>query len=125
MAMAAQIIETLAQLGVTVRVIGPDRLRIEPASKVPPDLISRIREAKPEILATLRKRPATESIEGISCRYDWQPGYRGLRMCCVIHHHGGGGAVFRMNAGGYDTLAEMLRLDMLTGDALRDARRVN
>jgi len=56
---ATDIIETLAQLGVTVKAVGPDRLRIEPASKVPADLLPRIREAKSEILAVIRNRLAT------------------------------------------------------------------
>jgi hypothetical protein len=58
---ATQIIETLAQLGVTLKAVGPDRLRIEPASRIPPELMPRIREVKPQILAALRlrRRPAT------------------------------------------------------------------
>lgn len=67
---ATEIIDTLARLGVTIRAIGPDRLRIEPASKVPADLLTRIREAKPEILAVIRKRPATCSA---TC-YEVEPG---------------------------------------------------
>jgi hypothetical protein len=54
---AAQILETLSGLGVTVRVIGPDRIRLEPASKIPDDLLPRIREAKPDILAVLKAPP--------------------------------------------------------------------
>ncbi len=67
---ATEIIETLALLGVTVTAIGPDRLRIEPASKVPPDLLPRIRKAKPDILAFIRNRPATCSP---TC-YEVEPG---------------------------------------------------
>lgn len=67
---ATEIIETLAQLGVTVKAVGPDRLRIEPASKVPADLLPRIREAKPELLALIRTRPATCAT---SC-YEIEPG---------------------------------------------------
>jgi len=66
---ATQIIETLTQLGVTLRANG-DRLRIEPASRVPADLLLRIREAKPEILAVIRNRPATCAA---SC-YEVEPG---------------------------------------------------
>jgi len=54
--MAAEILETLESLGVAVQVIGPDRLRLQPASKIPQDLVPRIREAKPEILEALRRR---------------------------------------------------------------------
>lgn len=49
---ATRIIETLTQLGVTLKANG-DRLRIEPASKVPADLLPHIRQAKAEILAAL------------------------------------------------------------------------
>ena len=54
---AAQIIEKLHALGVKVTAIPPDRLRLEPASKVPPDLLPRIRESKPAILAALALPP--------------------------------------------------------------------
>ena len=64
---ATQIIETLAQLGVTVKMVGPDRLRIEPASKIPADLLPRIRESKPAILAALA-RP-TEAVQPADCRH--------------------------------------------------------
>jgi hypothetical protein len=57
--MGLEILETLRTLGVTVEVIGPDRLRCQPASRIPQDLASRIREAKPEILAVLRRHPST------------------------------------------------------------------
>lgn len=53
--MSVQILETLRTLGVTVEVIGPDRLRLEPASKIPPELVSLIRQAKPQILEALKK----------------------------------------------------------------------
>jgi len=66
---AVRIMETLAQLGVTLRAKG-DRLRLEPASKIPADMLPRIRKAKPEILAVLRNRPATCSP---TC-YEVEPG---------------------------------------------------
>jgi hypothetical protein len=69
-AAAVRILETLRTLGVTVTVIGPDRLRLEPASLIPQDLVSRIREEKPAILEALRKRPATC---GPTC-YELEPG---------------------------------------------------
>ncbi|HLJ87430.1 MAG TPA: hypothetical protein VKZ53_11445, partial [Candidatus Angelobacter sp.] len=64
---ATEIIETLTQLGVTVKVAGPDRLRIEPASRIPPELIPRIKEAKPDILRVLQGRPSSSLDCGASC----------------------------------------------------------
>ena len=130
---ATQILETLRALGVTVEVIGPDRLRLEPASRIPPDLVPRIREAKGEILEALRNRPAIGSKEAraevgkaISCRYDWLPSCRGLRLHCVTHCHATGTAtVFRMTSCGRDVLLEMAESGILTGQALKDSRRVN
>ena len=76
--------------------------------------------------ADLTGRHVSKSPEPIECRYDWIPGYRGLRLGCVVHHQAGGGnTVFRTNLGGYDTLTEMLHLGILTGGALQDALRVN
>jgi hypothetical protein len=46
----AQILESLQSLGVTVTAVGPDRLRLEPASKIPAEMVSCVREAKPAIL---------------------------------------------------------------------------
>src|SRR5947209_1000970 len=58
-----------------------------------------------------------------ACRYDWLPGYRGLRLHCVAHQsHAASTTVFRMTWSGHDTLQELLRLGFLTGDALADAR---
>jgi hypothetical protein len=51
----------LRSLGVTVTVVGVDRLRLEPADKIPAEMVARIREAKPAILEVLRSRPAGES----------------------------------------------------------------
>lgn len=125
---ASELIETLALLGVTVKAVGPDRLRIEPASKVPADLLPRIREAKPEILAAIRNRTVATPTpaKAFECRYDWIPGYRGLRLQCVAHRHDVGTAtVFRMVSGGRDVLLEMRELGILTGQAMQDAQRVN
>lgn len=74
--------------------------------------------------AQLLERPRLPgNCEG-TCRYDWQLGCRGLRLHCVAHPaHGSSTTVFRLTWGGYDTLAELLRLEMLTGEALADARR--
>lgn len=44
--MAIEILETLRNLGVTVQVIPPDRLRLQPASVIPTKLLARVREAK-------------------------------------------------------------------------------
>lgn len=60
------------------------------------------------------------------CRYDWISGYRGLRLRCVAHHkHANSTTVFGMHSSNYDTLQEMNRLGILTGDALADARRTS
>jgi hypothetical protein len=133
MSMAAEILETLESLGVAVEVIGPDRLRLQPASNIPPNLVPRIREAKPEILEALQRRRVISSEEtraevgkAISCRYDWQPGYWGLRLHCVAHHHPTGTAtVFRMTSCGHDVLLEMAESGILTGQPLDDSQRVN
>ena len=65
-----EILESLRSLGVTVEAVGPDKLRLEPASKIPAEMVPRIREAKTAILETLRNRPATCSPD---C-YEVQPG---------------------------------------------------
>jgi hypothetical protein len=123
---AAQILEALTRLGASVKAVAPGRLRIIPASKVPTGLVSRVREAKLEILALLRERTATETVKPIECRYDWISGYCGLRLYCVVHKHADGrNTVFRTNPGGYDTLADLLRQGLLTGRALADAQRVS
>jgi hypothetical protein len=123
-----EILETLRSLGITVQVIGPDRLRLQPASLVPPDLVAKIREAKLEIIAALSAQKPRKVVE---CRYDWIPGYRGLRLHCVVHKHkasaegGGTSTVFRFVHLGYDVLLDMAGKDMLAGQALKDAQRVN
>jgi hypothetical protein len=123
---ADRILEALTQLGVTVKAVAPDRLSIEPASKVPPELISRVREAKLEILARLRGRTATKTVKPVECRYDWISGCRGFRLQCIAHKHAGdGNTVFRANFCGRDTLADMMKLGLLTGQALADAQGVN
>ena len=58
-----QIIESLQSLGVTVRVVGSDGLRLEPASKIPKEMISIIRDAKAAILRALRSRKPTCSLD--------------------------------------------------------------
>jgi len=58
----AGLLETLRSLGVTVKVVAGERVRLEPASRIPAELVPQIREAKPEIIAALR-RPAPDPGE--------------------------------------------------------------
>jgi virulence-associated protein VagC len=121
------VLKELRALGVEVIPEG-DNLVICPASKVPRKLKVRLRAEKPAILEALRSRPATspKPHKPIECRYNWQPGYRGLRFHCVAHQHAAGTAtVFRMTSCGHDVLLEMAELGILTGQALEDSRRVN
>ena len=120
-----EILEKLENLGIKVQLIGPDRLRFQPASKIPPDLIPRIRDAKPEIVEALR-RPARGQTSKAPCRFDWAEGYRGIKLMCVVHRHPAGRAsVFRRTWQGYDTLLDMKEKGFLSGLAFEDARRVN
>jgi hypothetical protein len=129
---ALGIIEECRALGVEVLPMG-ENILIRPATKVPPELKARLREHKPEILVALRAHPAIGSKEAraetekrIECRYDWQPGYRGLKLCCVSHKHDAGTTtVFRFLTYGRDVLLEMMELGILTGQAAEDAARVN
>jgi hypothetical protein len=78
-----EILESLRSLGVTVKAVGPDRIRLEPASKIPAEMVPRIREAKPTILEALRSRPATCSPD---C-YEIEPGiwiHRPHKGCTTI-----------------------------------------
>jgi hypothetical protein len=121
------VLEELRALGVQVIPQG-DNIVICPASKVPPRLKERLREQKAAILEALRNDPSPkpESPKGILCRYDWQDGYRGLRLHCVAHNHVAGTAtVFRTVSSGRDVLLEMRELGILAGQALEDSRRVN
>jgi hypothetical protein len=65
-----QILESLRSLGVKVRMVGLGKLSLEPASKIPAEMVPRIRQAKPAILEALRNRPATCSPD---C-YELEPG---------------------------------------------------
>lgn len=83
-----QILESLRGLGVSVQVVGLDRLRFEPASRIPAEMVPRIREAKPAILAALRRRPATCSPD---C-YEVGPGiliHRPHMGCATVMPEGG------------------------------------
>ena len=71
---------------------------------------------------TIEPSPS-QAIGGRTCKCDWKDGYHGRRLHCVAHPAHGGTTVFRLVSGGYDTLAELLRLEMLTGEALADAQR--
>ena len=53
---AVEVVETLQNLGVSVRSNG-SKLLLEPGSKVPPELVSDIRRYKPEILQLMRSTP--------------------------------------------------------------------
>lgn len=120
-----EILEKLENLGIRVQVVGPDRLRFQPASKIPPELVARIRDAKPEILQALR-RPAKAQTSKGPCRFDWVEGYRGIKLTCAVHRHPAGRAtVFRRTWQGHDTLRDMLEEGFLIGQAFEDAQRVN
>ncbi len=67
MSQAVEILDTLKGIGVTVRVIPPDTLELQPASRIPPDLLPRIREAKPQILAELARCPV--AVQPVGCRH--------------------------------------------------------
>lgn len=54
------------------------------------------------------------------CRYDWVPGYQGARLHCVVHRHSAG----TDTVVGQDTMADMRRLGVLTGQALVAAEQV-
>lgn len=67
---AAEILGELAVLGVSVTAIPPNNLRLQPASKVTPELLFRIVESKPEILAALaRPAVALPPVEPGECRH--------------------------------------------------------
>lgn len=53
---AAQVVETLVSLRISVRAKG-DKLLLEPGSKVPPELVSDLQRYKPEILQLLTGAP--------------------------------------------------------------------
>lgn len=115
------LLDELKALGVEVSPQG-NNLIIRPASKVPPELKERLRAHKSEVLAILNLRPG----DRIPCRYDWLPGYRGIRLHCVAHQHEKGRTtVFRMVYRGHDVLLEMAEKGLLTGQAADDASRVN
>ena len=59
-----RILGMLARLGVTVELIGVDRIRLAPASRIPENLIPIIRNEKPEILEALRNREC-----GLECYF--------------------------------------------------------
>jgi hypothetical protein len=52
---AAHLLQTLTRLGVTVKLVRGNCVRLDPASRVPAELVSLVRESKPEILAALRQ----------------------------------------------------------------------
>jgi hypothetical protein len=71
-----QILESLRSLGVKVRIARLGRLSLEPASKIPAEMVPRIREAKPAILEALRTcLVACGSSHCAGC-YEVAPGVR-------------------------------------------------
>jgi hypothetical protein len=54
---AAALVEALRSRGVELVPVG-DRLRFRPASKIPPELLERLRERKGEVIAILTARPS-------------------------------------------------------------------
>jgi hypothetical protein len=83
-----EILNALRVAGVTVRLVEPDKLRLEPASKIPAEVLPRIQEAKPAILEALRSRSATCAT---SC-YEIGPSR-------WIHHPWNGCATIQLEAG--------------------------
>lgn len=61
--MVSDLLETLQSLGVAVTLGATDRIRLEPASRIPAELVPRIREAKPEIIAALKISRARQAVE--------------------------------------------------------------
>lgn len=94
--MAIEILETLRKLGVTVQVIPPDRLRLQPSSVIPPQLLARVREAKPQIIAALSKHPSRVPAEcwhcsgqkACSCIACREPHANGPAACVVCNGNG-------------------------------------
>jgi hypothetical protein len=58
------------------------------------------------------------------CRYDWAPGHRGQRLQCVVHCHKAASDTVFARTNCSNTLAEMLKLGVLVGQALMDATRL-
>ena len=56
---AIEVLDRLHDLGVTVQINGP-KVRLEPASKVPADLLAAVRQNKAGIIRELRRPPETE-----------------------------------------------------------------
>ena len=56
---AIEVLARLHDLGVTVQINGP-KVRLEPASKVPADLLAAVRQNKAGIIRELRRPPETE-----------------------------------------------------------------
>lgn len=65
---ALELLEWLDRAGVRVTTAG-DKLCLEPAERVPPDLVDALRECKAEILAHVRRREAV--IHAHLKRYLW------------------------------------------------------
>lgn len=57
---------------------------------------------------------------GHPCLYDWRPRREGEVLECRVHRHGAGGSTVIVRPGS-PTLAEMLALGLLAGQALEEA----
>jgi len=132
--MIEQLLAEVRALGADVLLEG-DRLVIWPASRVPHELKARLRSSRGELIEALKgnakpepfPRPAAGKQN--ACLYDWVEGFRGTRLQCRTHKHGDkqrgdNSVVFRMTWAGHDTLEDMKRLGVLTGEALEDAHRL-
>jgi len=65
--------------------------------------------------------PKKQSVLGGTCIYDWQNKPAGKLVCQT---HGKTHIVTRVRGHDYDTLIEMHRQKILTGEALLDARAI-
>jgi hypothetical protein len=65
---ASEILATLAQLGVSIRANG-DHLWLEPASRIPPELVFLIVEVKPQILEALARPTPAQPAEPARCAH--------------------------------------------------------
>lgn len=73
---ATALLEQVRLLGVEVFAVG-DRLRLQPRSRLSPELIETLRTHKPELLAELRAERWRDG-EGVG---PWQPAGRTTRHC--------------------------------------------
>lgn len=79
--MAEAILAELRARGVQLMPVAPDRLRIRPASVVPPPLREELVRHKAEVLALLGERPRRRG--GCGYAYPWPDTLPGLGSCTV------------------------------------------